>query len=219
MNDLSIDELIGRLKNFPAEDLPGEKAHARMLPIIDGPITRGFRARADARRSSVLLILFPENGKLKLLLTERSADLKSHPAQISFPGGGTEPGELPEETALRETLEEIGLVVGKDDIVCRLSDLYVPPSNSLIVPFVAFIAKPGELKPDPKEVESVFSVALDDLIAPGAFTFIRREISGFDSKAPARHVGKAEPLWGATAMIISELLYMLYGRAPETVDD
>lgn len=186
-------------------DLPGSEAQMRLMPRFRGGHFRSLRPKADSRRSSVLILLHEYGGELSVLLTLRNGSLGHHAGQISFPGGGIEAGETPEEAALRETREEIGADLPSKAIVGRLTELYVAPSNNLILPFVAFMPSLPSLEPNREEVEEAFSVPMARL-GHRNISSDRRNIEGYDVDVPHWNLGKKTLLWGATAMILSELV-------------
>ena len=164
-----------------------------------------------ARKSAVLILLFPDHGKLKTVLIKRSEYDGVHSGQISFPGGKFENTDSTfEETALRETNEEIGVEPYNIEIIGQLTDFYIPPSNFLVKVFVGYSSKKPEYIPDRKEVQSIVEVDIDEFfdinnIAEKEFYSTSRKTAVF---APCYLVNGLE-IWGATAMILSELLDVL----------
>ncbi|WP_161484949.1 NUDIX hydrolase [Neomoorella mulderi] len=122
----------------------------------------------DARlyaQSAVLLPLLKENdGSLSLLFEVRSRNLKTQPGEICFPGGRLQPGDRSEkEAALRETCEELGLAADSIEIWGGL-DILVTPFQQIIYPFPGFLHEPQNIRPNPLEVEEVFTAPLDRLL-------------------------------------------------------
>ena len=153
-----------------------------------------------------MILLIPDkiNKEFSVLFTLRSSNLYSHRGQISFPGGRAERNENPVAAALRETWEETGIEAKDIRIIGKLSELYVPPSNAIITPIVGFINPLPLLKINSDEVETAFLIKLSSLIGT-----VKREIWNFkgqDVDVPFWDVGQKVPLWGATSMILSELL-------------
>jgi 8-oxo-dGTP pyrophosphatase MutT (NUDIX family) len=131
---------------------------------------------------------------------------------MSFPGGAWEKkdGSL-EITALRETREELG-ITGEITLLGSLTELYIPVSNFLVTPFVGWTNRKPEFDPDPSEVQYVIETTLEELSDPGnqdAETMFRH---GQTIIAPYFRIGN-EKIWGATAMMVSELL-QLAARLP-----
>lgn len=156
------------------------------------------------RNSGVLVPIIAWNGKLEVLLTLRSAGIK-HGGQVSFPGGGKEGDETIEETALREANEEIGLVPDHVTIVGQLSPLFINHSNNMVTPVVGFVNKKQDFRANPNEVDEIFLVSFEQLIEKK--NHIREEWKLRDIKynVPFWDVHRV-PLWGATAMMLSELV-------------
>jgi 8-oxo-dGTP pyrophosphatase MutT (NUDIX family) len=204
----SIDELKQKLQ----QPLPGVKSHLKMAPKNRLEELSTFNITPPlARKSAVLILLFPDNGKLKTVLIKRSEYDGVHSGQISFPGGKFENTDSTfEETALRETNEEIGVEPYNIEIIGQLTDFYIPPSNFLVKVFVGYSSKKPEYIPDRKEVQSIVEVDIDEFfdinnIAEKEFYSTSRKTAVF---APCYLVNGLE-IWGATAMILSELLDVL----------
>lgn len=197
---------IDYLKNRLQKSLPGADAQFEMAPK---PVDRGPRRKMvapdDARKSSVLILIYPNDEReLELLLTLRTSDI-NHGGQISFPGGRSEEGESDVETALREANEEVGINTDEVEIVGRLTNLYVNHSNNQVIPVVGYLKEAPELLLDPREVEEAFSVELDSLVHKKNLTVEDWELENYTFKVPYWDVHRV-PLWGATAMMLNEFL-------------
>lgn len=165
------------------------------------------------RRQAAVLMLFGPTGEgpvdadgvtgVDVVLTERSATLRSHAGQISFPGGGLDPGDDgPVGAALRESEEEVGLDPASVDVVAELPTLYMSPSGNAVVPVLGWWPQPGAIDVvDPAEVARVARVPLDVLLDP-AHRFTVATPSGFAS--PAFDVDGLF-VWGFTAMLLDVL--------------
>jgi 8-oxo-dGTP pyrophosphatase MutT (NUDIX family) len=155
------------------------------------------------RRGAVLLLFGPGRD---LLLTERAHDMRSHPAQVSFPGGSIDPGETAREAALREAEEETGLRREGVEVFAELPELWLPPSNFAVTPVLGWWAVESPVGVvDPAEVHAVYRVPLAELIDPAHRISVRHP-SGW--LGPAFLIGpdKDVVLWGFTAGIVSRLL-------------
>ena len=158
--------------------------------------------------AAVLVPLVNRSGRLQVLFTQRTPHLDDHASQISFPGGRVEAADAGrEETALRETEEEIGIPRARVTLLGKLPD-YEIPSGFRIVPVVGWIEPPFELKPDPFEVAEVFEAPLEHFLDPGSYQ--RRE---YRLRGRHRHY-MAVPyagryIWGATAGMLYNLCRML----------
>lgn len=163
---------------------------------------------ARIRHAAVLVPIVERPGALHLMLTQRTAHLSDHAGQISFPGGRVEAGDADrEDTALRETEEEVGLPRDRVRVVGRLPE-YDMPSGFRITPVVGWIEPPFELKPDPFEVESVFEAPLAHFLDVGRYE--RRE---YRFKERHRHYMaipyEGRYIWGATAGMLHSLARLL----------
>ncbi|MTI86774.1 MAG: CoA pyrophosphatase [Balneolaceae bacterium] len=158
----------------------------------------------DFRNSSVLVPLRDWNGELEIVLTLRTASI-NHGGQISFPGGGREGDETIEETALREAQEEIGLYPESVEVAGTLTSLYVGHSDNMVTPVVGFLNKPQKFTPNPNEVDEVFSVSLLELAGDNNRNLEEWDLRGVPYNVPYWSIHRV-PLWGATAMILNELI-------------
>lgn len=169
-------------------------------------LSRHVPAPPSGARESAVLMLFGETaGEPDLLFTERSHDLRSHPGQMSFPGGRVDPGDGgPAGTALREAVEEVGLVADGVDVFGALPPLWVPPSNHAVTTVLAWWREPSDVAVvDPAEVASVWRVPVAQLMNPDR-RFTVRHPSGWTG--PAFGIGDGLVLWGFTAGIVARLL-------------
>jgi len=184
------------------------EAGARSITVDD--LTRFVPPEdADPRRGAVLM-LFGE-GPLgpDLLLTERAHHMRSHPGQVSFPGGSIDPGEEPIETALREAEEETGLDPSGVQVFAELPELWLPPSNFAVTPVMAWWREPSPVRAtSPDEVHAVYRVPLKELLAPEHRIGVRHP-SGWIG--PGFLIGDDKDVicWGFTAGIISRLFDFL----------
>jgi len=203
---------IEELKQKFLRPLPGALSHLKMSPSHRVEDFSGLNDMMPlAKRSAVLVLLFPDQGQLKTVFIKRSEYDGVHSGQISFPGGQFESTDRSfEATAIRETYEEIGVSSDKIQLVGQLTDFYIPPSNFLVKVFVGYSSQKPEYIPDKKEVQSVIEVNVDDLYDKNNIT--QMEFYSTSRKAlvnaPTYIINGVE-IWGATAMIVSELLDVL----------
>lgn len=160
-------------------------------------------------RAAVLCALFEEEGCLCVLLTRRAASLRSHTSEVSFPGGRLEKGEDPQQAALREAFEEVGLAPEEVEILGTLSPFSTRKLEVAILPYVGWLKSPPVLTPDPSEVEEVLRVPLARLREKGVHhqeIWDLPEITGL-----AIHFFELDQdiVWGATARVLDELLERL----------
>lgn len=188
--------------------LPGKKAQLDMAPTpLDGSLSHDpGAAPAHARTSGVMLIFTPDHSQgHRLIYTLRNSRLAHHGGQISFPGGQSEDRESSRETALRETREELNISADLLTVVGELSPLYVPVSNNIIYPWIAFSSTDPDMKLQPSEVAAVYRTGLDELDSPRHQETRIWKLRGQPFRIPLWNLFPV-PLWGATAMITSELI-------------
>jgi 8-oxo-dGTP pyrophosphatase MutT (NUDIX family) len=169
-----------------------------------------FALPPDCREGGVLVLLYPRGDHLHFVLTRRTETVRSHKGQISLPGGKREEGESLVQTALRETCEELGVPPDGTEVIGRLSTLYTPPSNYCIHAFVAHRSMAPTFHPDPVEVAEVLEVPLTTLLDPAIQKVELWSDPRFESprRVPFFDVN-GQVVWGATAMILSELVTLL----------
>jgi 8-oxo-dGTP pyrophosphatase MutT (NUDIX family) len=172
---------------------------------------------SDARRGAVLMLFGEGSEGPDLLLTERAHHMRSHPGQVSFPGGSMDEGETPTQTALREAEEETGIDPAGVRVFAELPELWLPPSNFAVTPVLAWWRDPGPVSvTSPDEVHAVYRVPIRELLAPQHRIEVKHP-SGW--VGPGFLIGDDKDVicWGFTAGIISRLFDFLgWG---ERVDD
>lgn len=158
--------------------------------------------------AAVLIAIVDRGGELSVLLTRRTEHLANHAGQVSFPGGHVEPDDLtPENAALRETEEEIGLSRRHVTLLGRLGD-YITRTGFKVTPVVAVVDPPFDLNPDAGEVETVFEVPLPFLLDPANHQRSSRLFKGHRRYYYTMSWGQHE-IWGATAGMMINLHYFL----------
>ena len=166
-----------------------------------------FAPPEDASRHSAVLMLFGEGESgPDVLLIERAHDMRSHAGQPAFPGGQVDAGDAgPVAAALREAVEETGLDASGVEVLPTLPDLYLPPSDFVVTPVLAWWSASSPVEPrDPAEVASVHRVPISELVDP-ANRFRVRHPSGFEG--PAFGV-RGLVVWGFTGGLLDRLLYL-----------
>lgn len=201
-----MHDLIPFLTSRLTKTLPGEDAQLRMAPKpVSGGPNRPMTPDNEASPSSVLVLLFPnEDHEWELVLTLRSNDI-DHGGQISFPGGRAEADETVSETALREAQEEIGIDPTAVTVIGKLSELYISHSSSRVTPVVGYLEKRPPFIANPDEVEEIFAIELDSLLTKNNLIEENWKLREHTYRVPYWDIHRV-PLWGATAMMLSELL-------------
>lgn len=165
--------------------------------------------RNGTRRAAVLLPLFEKDGEWNLLYIRRSDQLHDHRGQVAFPGGGEEAVDLNlEQTALRETEEEIG-VFAKDVRVLGRLDEFLTISQYWVTPYVGVIPWPYTFVVSTNEVAAVFHVPLRWLDAPANFSIRPTELRGRMVDVIYYEPYQGQVLWGVTALITVQFLKIL----------
>jgi len=180
------------------------------LDTISGSDLTAFVPPEDhGARSSAVLILFGEGeAGPDLLLTERSHTMRSHPGQVSFPGGRLDPGEGPREAALREAWEETGLDPAGVQVLGELPELWLPPSNNVVTPVVGWWRDPSPVSVRSlEEVHAIYRVPISELRDREHRIRVRSPRRP-DLIGPGFLIGpdKDVILWGFTGGIVARLL-------------
>jgi 8-oxo-dGTP pyrophosphatase MutT (NUDIX family) len=208
---MDYDSAVEKVRAALERPLPGEAAQARLAPRPRRDWPPGYD-RALARRAAGLLLLFPVASRSHLLLTVRS-DVVRHGGQVSLPGGVVEPGETIEQAALREAHEEVGLAVGQVQLIGPLTPIDIPVSGFRLHPVLATTGTRPALTPADLEVARILEVPVEDLMDPRRLAHKTLERDGQMLDVPMLRVGGAE-IWGATAMVLAELLTILGWSGP-----
>lgn len=189
-------------------ELMGIEAHQKMLPPGRRLITYESEA-SIIKPSGVLLLLFPDAGQIYLCLIKRPSTMKHHPGQVSFPGGKVEKEDPSAEmAAIREAQEEVGIDPNIVKIIGKLSELYVEVSKFLIHPFIAWADKKPDFIINKSEVDELILLPINDLVANE--TIMETDMDTVTGKLRIKYYPyKNQIIWGATAMILSELIEIL----------
>lgn len=208
------DNFKKQLSKRLSGQLPGKTAQYKLAPLHRLAENEDEAVYHQPVESSVLMVLFPENGEVYLPVILRNEYNGAHSGQISLPGGRKENYDISDySTALRETFEEIGVKSG-DMVYCgKLTDLYIPRSNFLVHPFVAAIDKKPLFNTDPKEVKELLILKLDDLLEQEAVIEKKLKMGNMSILAPGFDV-HGHFMWGATAMIFSEFIELVKEITP-----
>jgi 8-oxo-dGTP pyrophosphatase MutT (NUDIX family) len=157
--------------------------------------------------AAVLVPLYPADGDLRLIFTERRIDLRRHAGEISFPGGRREgPDEDLMTTALREAEEEIALARSEVELLGALPPIGTFVTNYKVHPFVGLISEGVELEPNPLEVAKILRFGTGELRK--SFEMKRLVRRGIPIRTPTYEIGD-HLIWGATARILGDLLERL----------
>ena len=198
------------LKNSNLISIFKRKVFDSRKPSSDFDLNLDFkdRFRGPFTPAAVLILISEIDKTLCVTLTKRSSKLKNHPSQISFPGGKRDEADKSlEETALRETQEEIGLPANLVEVIGHLPD-HKTVTGFQVKPYVGLVGKDFELKINFDEVEEVFTVPLNHIINLNNFIIESRE---WQNKTRFYYTVPYGPhyIWGATARIARSLAEIL----------
>ena len=199
------------LRKALAVELPGHSAFLAHTGYDKTRLQKALERDKEPRISAVLVALYPKNGTWHSVLMKRPAYDGVHSGQIAFPGGRKEKEDVSlMATALREFEEETGSTTADFEILGAMSQLYIPPSRSLVTPFVAVCKKQLLWDPDPIEVAALIETPFSDLLAPNILKTTEQLIWALGKELPVPYFDiQNEIVWGATALMVAELRQLL----------
>ncbi|OYX27753.1 MAG: coenzyme A pyrophosphatase [Flavobacteriales bacterium 32-35-8] len=209
---MDFNEFLGLSSKIKNIQLPAEESHLKMIPpsrkaLLDVQMD----AVHLAKKAGVLALFYPdENNQTKFVLILRKTYKGIHSAQVSFPGGKLEAQDISlKEAAIRETFEEVGVSKNSIEVLRALTQVYIPPSNFYVHPFMAITPETPFFKLQENEVEALIEVDLHHFLDDNIVTTKRVKASyNIDVEVPTfllnNHI-----VWGATAMILSEIKDLL----------
>jgi 8-oxo-dGTP pyrophosphatase MutT (NUDIX family) len=212
MNPVDFLSRIHQLELKFASGVPGWDAQKQMAPEHRKATQEYMTGAVNPIASAVMLVLFPSQSSVQILLILRNAGREIHSGQVAFPGGSREVNDLDLlQTALRETHEETGINPGEIVPIGGLTNLYIPVSNFMVHPFTGYLKSEPVFDPNPAEVAGIIHLDIKDLMQnqirkSGIFS----GKSGIKFEAPYFDVNGYK-VWGATAMILSEFREMALG--------
>lgn len=163
------------------------------------------------KRAGVMALFYPNvREQTYLLLIHRKAYEGVHGNQISFPGGKMEKDDTDLlATALRETYEEVGVHQGNIEVLCPLTEVYIPPSNFEVQPYVGLNKKPLPFRIQKTEVEALVEVSLSDFMDESKVVSQKLTTSYAKEIIVPAFQFNGHIVWGATAMMLSEVKELL----------
>ncbi len=208
---MDFQEFLEYVPKLITTQLPALDAHLKMAPLerIES-LKRIDMNQKEPKIAAVMMLFYPKNGLTHLVLIVRNSYKGVHSAQIAFPGGKFETDDTNfANTALRETYEEIGIHPDKIEIIKPFTELYIPPSNFMVYPFLGVAKEELFFKPDPKEVAAILELPLSVFMSETIIIETTLTTSYADTiSIPAFEIEK-HIVWGATAMMLSELKEVL----------
>ena len=203
---MEFDQFLSLIPKLEDSKPGGFESHLKMIPkerIIPAPDV--IRDR-NPKKAAVLALFYPDKYNETIFLLILRADYDgTHAAQISFPGGKFEKEDLKlKTTALRETYEEVGVRMDEIKVKKRLTDIFIPPSNFIVSPYLGIIESTPEFNIN-QEVEAVIEVKLVDLLNESFVSTKNLTTSYMENiDVPCFKLNK-HIVWGATAMMLSEI--------------
>jgi len=208
---MKFDAFLQSLTKLQNIELPFLESHQKMAPFerINQLQNLDF-STLNYRESAVLILFYAINNETYFVLTERNEYPGVHSKQISLPGGKKESFDIDlKHTAVREAGEEIGVTIPVQQIAFSLSPVYVPPSNFMIYPYIGLIHNSFTFVPDPREVKNVIEVQVSKLFESDVVHYKKMATSYSDWTEVPYYKIDDYVVWGATAMILSELIDVL----------
>ncbi|GIZ09912.1 CoA pyrophosphatase [Flavobacterium sp. UMI-01] len=192
-------------------ELPALTAHAKMAPFERMEQLKNIDLNSpQIKTAAVMMLLYPKQSVTHLVLIVRNLYDGVHSGQIAFPGGKFELEDTDfAQTALRETHEEVGVSPEHVEIKKDFSPIYIPPSNFMVYPFLGISYHEIQFIPDPSEVDRVIELPLSVFLSDEIIVKVRMTTSyAQEIEVPAFEID-GQMVWGATAMILSELKEVL----------
>lgn len=204
MDFSSLTHLVSKLKKI---ELPGESYHYQLAPLFrQDELKRVNLEGKDPNYAGVVALLYPKNGETYMAFILRKTYKGVHSNQIGFPGGRYEEDDKNLlQTALRETEEEIGILTKNIEIIKPLTELYIPPSNFLVHPFLGVVQEEPLFILQESEVESLLEIPLSVCLDDNNLNFETIDASYAKKVEVPAFNFNGHVVWGATAMILSEI--------------
>ena len=207
---MNFEVFLKNIEVLKNTQLPGIEAQFKLAPKMRLEYN-AKRIEANNPKIAAVLALFYPNDKntVSLLLTKRAMYNGTHSGQVSFPGGKVEKSDLNlKETALRETFEEVGVLQEKIDIVREITEVYIPPSNFSVTPYIGLLNNKPLFKVN-SEVAKIIEIPFSDLLDDSRLASISITNSYMKETSVPCFNFDGSIIWGATAMILSEIKELL----------
>ncbi|WP_299120956.1 CoA pyrophosphatase [uncultured Tenacibaculum sp.] len=203
-------DFINQIEELQNKPLGGLTSQFKLAPKLRTQFSQELIDSKNPRKAAVLALFYPDdNNQTRFLLTERASYNGTHSAQVSFPGGKIEKNDKNlQETALRETFEEVGINASSIRVIRKLSDSYIPPSNFLVTPFLGLLSEKPKFTPN-NEVANLIEVLTSDLLNDDNLTSKEMETSYMKNIDVPCFKLNDYIVWGATAMMLSEIKDLL----------
>ncbi|PRP66155.1 NUDIX hydrolase [Nonlabens agnitus] len=186
--------------------LPGATAQMEMAAVERlEELQNAQMASKTPKEAATMMLVYPKYDVPYFVLIERMISKGKHSGQIAFPGGRSEEEDDSHAvTALRETEEEVGILMSHQEVITAGTPVYIPPSNYLVRPFLAFAKANLSFTPQPSEVKSIIEVPLQELLDPANVSTHNLSTSYMENVDVPCFLLKDHIVWGATAMMLNE---------------
>lgn len=212
---MNFEVFLKNLDGVTNTQLPGIEAQFKLAPKMRLDYNTRRNTADKPKIAAVLALFYPnQKNKVSLLLTKRANYNGTHSGQISFPGGKVENSDLNlKETALRETFEEVGVLQEEIHVIREITEVYIPPSNFFVTPFIGVLNYKPVFKLN-SEVAKIIEIPFSDLLDDNKIASISITNSYMkDTTVPCFNID-GSIIWGATAMILSEIKELLKNIKP-----
>ncbi len=204
---MTFDSFLHKIKQIKEAVPYGIEAHRMMSPKERAPFLYVDEFKdLSPKESAVMMLLYPKKGKTYLLLIERAVYKGVHSGQIGFPGGKFDSTDTDlKHTALREVYEEVGITKTEIQVIKPYSKIYIPPSNFYVQPFLGIATKELNFSPNPDEVAAIIELPLEVIFEDKFVEQVDLKTSYSEQTPVPAFRYNNYIIWGATAMMISEL--------------
>ncbi|MEZ4876916.1 MAG: CoA pyrophosphatase [Flavobacterium sp.] len=187
--------------------LPATIAHAKMTPSNRMDLLKKLNPNnVNPKKAAVMMLFYPKNNQTHLVLILRNSYKGVHSSQIAFPGGKPELIDVDlKETALRETHEEIGILPNKIEVIRSFTEVYIPPSNYMVQPYLGISREELNFVRQEEEVAGIIELPLVDFLDERIIQNKKMNTSYASNFEVPGFLVKEHFVWGATAMMLSEL--------------
>ncbi|MHC5202573.1 NUDIX hydrolase [Myroides sp. LJL119] len=214
---MTFDSFIHKIPEIKRLTPAGLSAQALMVPKQrESFLHINSTLESNARQSAVMMLLYPKGSDLSVLLIQRAICGGVHSGQIGFPGGAYDKTDLDlKHTALRETFEEVGIESRQISCLKEFTKVYVPPSNFVVQPFLGVLSESPIFNCNPSEVAGIIELPVKALLSDQIVQQVSMKTSYADFIQVPAFVYQKYIIWGATAMMLSELreaIKHLYNR-------
>jgi 8-oxo-dGTP pyrophosphatase MutT (NUDIX family) len=208
---MDFDLFLKTIPKIQNAKLLGEEAHIKMAPKERIAMMKGFDATiSKPKKACILMLLYPKLNKTHLVLILRASYNGVHSSQVAFPGGRVEDFDVNyRATALRETHEEIGIISDKIEIIKDFTSIYIPPSNFMVYPFLGYSKEELIFKIAPEEVSGIIELPIEFFLEDSILSSQIMNTSYMDFREVSGFQIEEYFVWGATAMMLSELKEVL----------